>query len=140
MNVIEKRMNLFDVHECYVLAHCISTDCKMGAGIAVEFQKRFGLRDALLSIPAQKRVYPSVHRVGRVYNLMTKEFYYNKPTYFTIQAVLSQLKDQLDEDGITKIAIPKIGCGLDGLKWDKVKPIIEDTFMGSEIEVVVCSL
>ena len=36
------------------------------------------------------------------------------------------------------IAIPKIGCGLAGGDWEKVKVIIEDVF--SEYDVVVYSL
>ena len=35
----EEKRNLFEVDDKYYLAHCISEDCAMGAGIAVDFNK-----------------------------------------------------------------------------------------------------
>lgn len=40
-------------------------------------------------------------------------------------------------NGVTKLAIPRIGCGLDGLIWDKVKAQIHEIFDGEPIEIVV---
>ena len=37
----EKKGNLFELDKKYALAHCISQDCAMGAGIAVAFDKEF---------------------------------------------------------------------------------------------------
>lgn len=140
MKLVEKQFNLFDVDDSYRLAHCISSDCRMGAGIAVEFQNRFNLRDQLLSIPAEQRIYPASHRVGRVYNLMTKNRYFDKPTYTTLSVALEKLKHQLIWDDVKKIAIPRIGCGLDGLNWACVRQIIERTFEDTDIEILVCYL
>jgi O-acetyl-ADP-ribose deacetylase (regulator of RNase III) len=53
---------------------------------------------------------------------------------------VTSLRDVCLEQGITKIGMPQIGCGLDRLKWDKVKAIIAQTFENTEIEIVVCSL
>lgn len=47
MTINEEKGNLFDLPEEYALAHCISEDCALGAGIAVEFQRRFKIRDIL---------------------------------------------------------------------------------------------
>ena len=41
MKYNEEKGNLFELDEKYSLAHCISLDCKMGKGIAVEFDKKF---------------------------------------------------------------------------------------------------
>ena len=43
----EEHGNLFEVSDKYYLAHCVSTDCALGAGIAVQFQKRFKLKESL---------------------------------------------------------------------------------------------
>ena len=48
------------------------------------------------------------------------------------------MKKQCLELGITKIAMPLIGCGLDKLKWEKVRKIIIDTFNDTDIEILVC--
>jgi hypothetical protein len=43
----EEIRDLFSVSEDYYLAHCISADFALGAGIAVEFVKRFNMRKKL---------------------------------------------------------------------------------------------
>ena len=43
-------------------------------------------------------------------------------------------------ENIHKIAMPIIGCGLDGLEWDRVSRIIKDVFRGEDIELLVCRL
>lgn len=50
INYQEIKKDLFTVDDKYYLAHCISSDCKLGAGIAVEFQKRFNLRSKFLQM------------------------------------------------------------------------------------------
>jgi len=49
MELVEKRINLFNVDKEYYLVHCISADAginnkAMGMGIAVEFQKIFHIK------------------------------------------------------------------------------------------------
>lgn len=39
MEFTEIKKDLFTMDDAYCLAHCISSDAKMGAGIAVEFKK-----------------------------------------------------------------------------------------------------
>jgi len=43
MEITEIKKDLFTMPQEYYLAHCISADAKMGAGIAVQFRKRFKL-------------------------------------------------------------------------------------------------
>lgn len=40
-------------------------------------------------------------------------------------------------NNVTKLAIPKIGCGIDKLEWIKVKEILYDVFDGDVVEIVV---
>lgn len=41
MDLIEKKLNLFKVPGDYALAHCVSRDFKMGAGIASQFRAQY---------------------------------------------------------------------------------------------------
>lgn len=43
------------------------------------------------------------------------------------------------DNGVTKLAIPRIGCGLDGLQWDKVKDQLYEIFSDGTFEIVVYS-
>ncbi len=47
---------------------------------------------------------------------------------------MKAMKIQLN---ITKLAIPKIGCGLDRLQWNVVEPIIKGVFSDLNIEIIV---
>ena len=37
-----------------------------------------------------------------------------------------------------KIAMPKIGSGLDRLNWQDVEQIIKDVFADTDVEILVC--
>ena len=140
---IEKR-DLFTVSKDYILCHCISADFALGAGIAKEFAAR-GVRDYLLNY-YKKYIWESDGYAllsfstdwRAEFNLVTKEYCFNKPTLTTLQQSLESMKSQLYFDTINKIAMPKIGCGLDRLKWDDVEQIIKEVFTDTDVEILVC--
>lgn len=141
----EEKRNLFSVDESYTLAHCISADFALGAGIAVEFVKRFDMRkklnnlfDGYLKTFQQENYKYDCLKVNNVFNLITKERYWHKPTYETLRGSLEIMRKLTLEFDINKIAMPVIGCGLDKLQWDKVSEIIKDVFQNDDIEILVC--
>lgn len=152
MILTECVMDLFTVHESYYLAQCISADFAMGKGIAVEFNKRFNTRNNLRQrFPSFAKDITNITGVdtskygscildGRVLNLVTKMNYWDKPTMDSMFNALSNMKLVCMQNNITRIAMPTIGCGLDGLKWYKVKELIETIFKDTQIEIIVCML
>lgn len=149
--------SLTDTKEVY--CHCIANDGKWGAGIAPVFidkifKSRHWLQSALAKNPwnGHGKVI-----VGQNYNLdnsnfvfdanlITKEFTFGKPTYKTLQESLENLKKYIidfntnspDKTCLIKyIKMPKIGCGLDGLNWDKVSEIVKNTFHDMDIDIIV---
>ena len=141
----EEVRDLFSVPEDYYLAHCISADFGMGRGIVIEFNKRFDMKRKLQS------KYPDYinewHRrkwsfncilEDKVFNLITKERYFHKPTYDSLYGALNLMKFISIQKNVTKIAMPIIGCGLDKLQWDKVSEIIKGIFRDTDIEILVC--
>lgn len=144
MTIREEQRDLFTVPTDYILVHCISADLAMGAGIAKEFTKR-GVKAQL------QRDYQEIE-VGDCLvsdttgwraelNLVTKEKYWQKPTYETMRMALEDTKSLYEEimsyENV-KLAMPRIGCGLDRLQWDKVKAIIEEVFADTDVEILVC--
>ena len=75
-----------------------------------------------------------------IYNLVTKDKYFNKPTYNTILSSLSDMKKHAIKNDVKKICMPMIGCGLDRLQWIRVKDIIHDVFKDSNINVIIYKL
>lgn len=140
MKYSELKKDLFSVSNDYYLAHCISADAKMGAGIAVAFTRRFNLTETRQVANQGGLIVGSTFRQPhhRVYNLITKEKYWYKPTYTTLKNSLIDLKNQMIRSNHKKIAMPKIGSGLDKLEWNQVRQIIQDVFQETNIEIVVC--
>lgn len=139
----ESKGDLFRLDEKYALAHCISLDCKMGAGIAVQFDKRFkGMKSYLKRCVAENNlkdpcVIPYSDNDRLIFNLITKEKYWHKPTYRTIEATIEDMAFMCKTYNIKYLAIPYIGCGMDKLQWGKVKPLIEKHFNDLDVEIQV---
>lgn len=145
MTINEVTQDLFTVPQGYYLAHCISGDYALGAGIAKVFDEVYNMRFKLhrdYEIPNNKK-YANVGKallVDNVFNLVTKSRFFLKPTYDTLYDALLDMRSQCEEKSITKLAMPLIGCGLDRLKWDQVRDIIEDIFDQTDIEILICKL
>jgi predicted nucleotide-binding protein (sugar kinase/HSP70/actin superfamily) len=134
--------DVFNHKDCYY-AHCISRDYALGAGIAVEFDKRYDMRNRLLKLAEEKpeTLDEKCIEVENVFNLITKEKYWQKPSYKSLEESLLEMKEKLSKNkNIKKLVIPKIGCGLDRLSWDKVEPMVQEIFKDLDIEIVVCYL
>lgn len=130
----EIKGNLFEYNKDRIPVHCISQDCEMGAGIAVDMKKHYKLG----SLTAEK--FPDCIYYHKVLNLVTKKNYYGKPTYETLEKALLKMKEICIEEGITKLVMPKIGCGLDRLQWPKVREYIQNIFKDTNIDILVCFL
>ena len=76
----------------------------------------------------------------RVFNLVTKSRYWQKPTYKSMSDALVAMRDICVERGINRIAMPVIGCGLDKLDWHRVSKLIKEIFVNTEVEIIVCKL
>lgn len=145
----EEQRDLFTVPQGYYLAHCISGDYALGAGIAKQFVETYNMREKLLSqFPIMRTTEGKDYEahvglaflVDNVFNLITKPRCFNKPTYDMLKCALADMRDQMTDLKVEKLAMPRIGCGLDGLEWDKVKEIIEDVFKDTHIEILICVL
>jgi len=140
MNYKEIHKDLFKMHPQYKLAQCISSDANMGAGIAELFDKKFNMKKKVLAYTGRERQYPTCIYIAQdgVFNLITKQNYWLKPTYATLTIALEKMKSIALEKGIGKIAMPIIGCGLDRLNWNHVSNIIRKVFADTDISILIC--
>ncbi|XP_010175842.2 ADP-ribose glycohydrolase OARD1, partial [Antrostomus carolinensis] len=133
--------DLFSCPQTDSLAHCISEDCRMGAGIAVLFKKKFGGVQELLDQQKKTGEVAVLQRDERyIYYLITKKRVSHKPTYETMRKSLEAMKAHCLNNGVTDISMPRIGCGLDGLDWNKVSAILGEVFEDTDIKITVYTL
>ena len=116
----------------------------MGKGIALQFKQAF---------PANFKAYESACHSGEVVpgkmfifdngrlinpryliNFPTKRHWRGKSLIGDIRSGLKALTADVQRLGVRSIAIPPLGCGLGGLDWREVRPLIEDAF--SELQDV----
>ena len=139
MNIIIENKDLFTVPQGYYLAHCISADFALGAGIAKTFDNVYNMRFKLFrDYDCYEYEGGDALLVDNVFNLVTKDKCYHKPTYRSLRESLEVMKHIMELGAITKLAMPKIASGLDRLDWDEVYDIICEVFEDTDIEILIC--
>lgn len=139
----ESKGNLFAMGDEYTFVHCISKDCAMGAGIAVSFNEMFPdmKRELKRTVYNNKMNTPCTilykDDTRSVFNLITKNLYFQKPTLSSIKHCIKEMKMICEQNNIKYLAMPKIGCGLDKLNWDIVREIIKSEFEDTNIQIEV---
>ena len=137
MILVERHGNLFANPDNF--AHCVSSDFHMSAGIAVEFRDRYGHKSSLLS--EGYRVGQVARRIGSDHNyvfyLVTKQRYFMKPTYHSLQLTLTELAKWCELLNLKSLSIPPISCCRDRLSWLIVREMVWNSFKGLNIVVTV---
>lgn len=135
--------DLFTAPKENYFAHCISADFALGAGIAVQFQNRYGLREKLRAMMPERDLQSFQSRVGscvlldNVFNLITKPLCWDKPTYEDLQKSLIAMREMCVRYRINYVAMPQIGCGLDRLEWPKIEKLIREIFAPTNVNITI---
>jgi hypothetical protein len=108
-------------------------------GIAKEFRERFGgIEEMRLQGVPIGGVAALRRGERRVYALVTKERSSGSyPTLDSLRAAVRALRARCARDGVTRLAMPRLGCGLDKLQWSDVRALLETEFQGSGVRVTV---
>lgn len=120
------------------LVNTVNTVGVMGKGIALQFARAF---PAMLSA-YEKAVKSGEVRLGRMHvwtnealsgprwiiNFPTKGHWRARSRLSDIESGLADLVRVIDENHISSIAVPPLGCGNGGLRWTDVRPLIEQAF------------
>ena len=107
-----------------------------GKGLAFEFKRRFPSSfKGYKQWCDEGRMYPGfvfihVYENGEPYILSfpTKVHWKHQSHYHIIECGLSHLVERVKQFRIKSISIPMLGCGLGGLDWKDVEPLIIEAF------------
>ncbi len=110
----------------------------MGRGIALQFRKAFPRNyDAYKAVCDGKKLRPGMvltyelhqlHNPQLIINFPTKRHWKGKSRIEDIASGLEALVEEIRRRNIRSIAVPPLGCGLGGLDWAEVRPMIERAF------------
>lgn len=117
--------------KCEALVNPVNTKGVMGKGLALTFKTKY---------PAHFENYKRACKSGEMTTekvlayqeingpmiicLATKADWRDSSKIEYVSAGLDDLANQIKALGIRSVAIPKLGCGLGGLDWGKVRPLI----------------
>lgn len=115
-----------------LIVHGVNCAGKFGSGVAGAIKNKYPyVRDQYLSLDHHVLgTCQFVEHNSRVWvNAHTQQNYgYDGGQYADLQAIancLAEIADYMRDNGYQSIAMPKIGCGLGGLKWDAVSILVE---------------
>lgn len=137
MKMVELEINIMGVPQGYYLAQGISRDLNFKVGLPAVFEKQYNIATKL------KRNYTDIdmgkaYLVDNVFCLVAKDSSYDFPDRDMLMDAIINMRDQMEVNFVTKLAIPKICCGRNGLDWDDVKSMFEFVFDDSDVQILVC--
>ena len=136
--MIERTRGNILTDDAEALVNTVNCVGVMGKGIALQFKKAFPENfKAYEAACRREEVKPGrmfVFETGQLFNpryiinFPTKRHWRGKSRYEDISSGLQALVWEVRERKIRSIAIPPLGSGLGGLKWSRVKTMIEAAF------------
>ena len=128
-----------DVEAMVNAVNCVGV---MGKGLALQFKQRFpGYFAAYAEACAAGEVQLGrvhVARLDRCFiSFPTKRHFRSRSRLQDIEAGLDDLARVIEVSGIRSVAVPALGCGLGGLDWNEVEPLIEEKLGPLHATVVV---
>ena len=119
---------------CEALVNPVNCVGISGKGLALEFKKRFPANfDAYAHACKQRNIGPGLPFVfdtgtasypWYIVNFPTKRHWREASQLGDIESGLKALKGIIRQRMIESIALVPLGCGLGGLSWDDVRPLI----------------
>jgi len=146
-----RNSNLFE-SKADALVNPVNCRGSMGKGIALVFRRKYPeimlpykracekkiLRPGkLLFVPLKKQKELFHHILKGIILFPTKDHWRNPSQLRWIKAGLINLKRNYKKWDLKSIGMPQIGCGLGGLKWSEVFPLIEEYFRDASLIVEV---
>ncbi len=139
MPVVFIKGDLFATEGLVAYAHGVNCAGAMGAGISIVFKKRWPRMYEEYALRCADRrfqlgdVFPWSEDGVTVYNLGTQEHWRKKSQLPALAKALRSMTTLAENAGIERVGLPRIGAGLGGLDWMRVKRVLTD--VGGETKV-----
>lgn len=131
--------NLMDVVGEKFVAHAISRDYTLGAGLAKQLNEKYNLSLALFRDYDSAYVGDAV-QTGNIFNLIVKDTYKEKVVEEDVFMTLCDLKEKILDLSIKEICMPRICCGHEKMDWQDIEDFLYDVFGATDVNIVVYDL
>lgn len=120
------------------IVHCVSKDLKFGKGFAQQVNERYNNRELFLKskIDNKNILIQNIDR-KKIFHLITKLNYYEKPKLKDIELSLKQLRSYCIGNDIFELNSPKICAGLDKHDFNDKLKLINKIFKETHITWIV---
>lgn len=119
--------------KCEALVNPVNIKGVMGKGLALAFKTKYPAHFANYQRACKSgemttdKVLAYQEKNGpMIICLATKDDWRDSSKIEYVSAGLDDLANQIKALGIRSVAIPKLGCGLGGLDWNRVRPLIAE--------------
>jgi len=133
--------------DCEALVNPVNCVGVAGKGLALQFRQVFPANFEAYRAACQNRqlvpgklfvFHTGLERPKYIINFPTKRHWRDKSRLEDIQLGLKSLIEEIRRLSVRSIAIPALGCGLGGLDWKDVRPMIEQAFQDvPEVHVMI---
>ena len=123
--------DIFNIPGVTSYAHGCNCAGAMGKGIALQFKDKFpemyAEYKAMCTAGAYNPgdVFDYCYGEGHIYNLGTQTTWRTKARLEYIEEAVTKMLELASQENVDKIALPAIGAGLGGLRWDDVKIVLD---------------
>ena len=152
-----KTGNIFEVG-AQAIVNPINTVGTMGAGLALEFKKRYPqmfrfykeacdkkeVRTGQIWVWRERRLEEITLPDGRIVlepewimNFPTKQHWQKPSKLEWIESGLDDLRKRVTMNGIESVALPALGCGYGGLKFELVEKLVYEKLDGLPAHVIL---
>ncbi len=140
--------NLFEA-KAEALVNAVNCVGVMGKGIALQFRQKFPaayFNDYKLACQKGELAIGKVHifelktqhNPRFIVNFPTKNHWRDQSRIADIESGLQSLAEAVEQYEIKSMAMPALGCGLGGLDWNEVEPLIKKAFINlQKVEVLL---
>jgi Reverse transcriptase (RNA-dependent DNA polymerase)./Integrase core domain. len=134
MEIIETQENIFERENN--LVHCISNDKMLSKGFAEQVDSRYQSKEYLKG--RQGKLIPQpINKNKKIFHLVTKEKYYDKPTLKNISECLIELRDYCINNDVFEIHMPRICSGLDKFDFNIIHKKISEIFKETHMKIYI---
>ncbi len=137
-----RKGNIFEA-DTEALVNPVNCVGVMGKGLALQFRKHFPENFKVYVLSCERGLISLgqmfVFRENDCYvvNFPTKQHWRNKSYRVNIKIGLESLINVINQYDIQSVAVPALGCGLGGLQWTEVKPLIETALKPLDIYIII---